>query len=428
MPFLLSNLIQALYNTADMIIVGQTNGTTGIAGVNIGGQITFIITNIVIGLSMGATVLIGQYKGRNDREGMRETISTLFSTLGFLAIILTTAMILLKDPLLSLIGTPKTAEKAASDYLLITSLGTIFIFGYNALSAVMRGMGDSKRPLVFVGISCAANIALDLILVWGFEMGAAGAAIATVFSQALSMILCILYLKRNDFIFSFDRTSFRFYKRRLRLLLKIGIPSSIQNVTVSLSFLFLTALANNIGEEASAALGAAGKYNGFGILPAIAMSAAISAMVAQNIGAGEQKRAVKTMWIGFAISGTISIAVFVLTQLFPREILMLFDDNETMLAEGVPYLRRFSLEYLILPLQFSLTGLFIGAGHSIYSFIASIVSSVLARVPISYVLAVGLDMGMEGVGWAAPAASFTSCAISLIIYLSGVWKKQVIHD
>lgn len=427
MPFLLSNLIQALYNTADMIIVGQVNGTAAIAGVNIAGQITHVITNLVIGLSMGATVLIGQYKGRNERDGMRETISTLFSSLAFLALAITGIMMFAYRPLLRWLDTPAGAMKSAENYLFITMLGTVFIFGYNALSAVMRGMGDSKRPLVFVAISCVINVLLDLLLVWAFDMGAAGAAIATVFSQAVSMILCILYLKHNDFIFSFDRTSFRFYPERLRLLLKIGVPSSVQNVVVGFSFLFLTALVNSFGEEASAALGAVSKYNSFGILPTVAMSSAISAMVAQNIGAGEQKRALKTTWIGFGIAASLSAAIFVLTQLFPREILLLFDNNESMLEQGIPYMRVFSLEYLIVPLHFSLNGLFIGTGHTTFPLFSSITSSIIARVPAAYLFSKLLGFGMSGVSWGAVVASLSAALISLIFFWSGHWKKEVIH-
>ncbi|HBE12576.1 MAG TPA: MATE family efflux transporter [Clostridiales bacterium] len=427
MPFLLSNIIQALYNTADMIIVGQANGTASMTGVSIGGQVTLIVTNLVIGLSMGATVLIGQYKGRHDREGMKETISTLFSSLSFLAVILTIVMILLRKPVLRFINTPDSAFDEAESYLLTTMLGIIFIFGYNALSAVMRGMGDSKRPLIFVGMACFVNIGLDILLVIVFHLGAVGAAAATVFSQALSMFLCITYLKRNGFIFSFYRSSFRFYKERLKLLLKIGIPSSVQSIVVSLSFLFLTALVNTMGEAASAALGAVGKYNGFGILPSIAMSAAIAAMVAQNMGAGEEKRAVKTMQTGFCIAMVISACIFVVTQLFPEEILLMFADDESMLIQGIPYLKVFSLDYLAVPFHFALAGLFIGSGHTTFTLINSMISSLIARVPIAYIMGVTLDLGMEGVGWAAFLATVLSIVFSVIFYFSGKWKKQVIH-
>ena len=323
-PFIISNIIQTLYNVADMIIVGQFCGTVSMSGVNIGGQVTLLVTNMIVGLSTGATVLIAQYKGYGARDEMKETVSTLFTALLVLAGVLTVAMVALRGPILRLINTPPESFSEANSYLLITALGTVFIFGYNAFSAVMRGMGDSRHPLLFVGIACVINVVLDVALVAGLHMGAAGAALATVFSQAVSMVLCISYFRKNEFIFDFNIKSFKFYKERLKMLLKIGIPNSVQNVIVNLSFLFLTALVNTWGVTASAAVGAVGKFNGFAILPAIAMSASISAMSAQNIGAGERKRAVLTMKYGMLMAIVMSWSIFIVARIFPREIMMIF--------------------------------------------------------------------------------------------------------
>ena len=181
-PFIISNFIQSLYSVADMAIVGHFSGTVSMSGVNIGSQVTMLMTNLVVGLSVGGTVLIGQYVGSGQRNKLKNTIGTLFTTLFFCAIVITAIMVFLKDPILVLIQTPSESFSEASSYLLITALGTIFIFGYNAFSAVMRGMGDSVRPLVFVAIAAGTNILLDLVLVAGFKMAATGAAIATVVS------------------------------------------------------------------------------------------------------------------------------------------------------------------------------------------------------------------------------------------------------
>ena len=194
LPILISNLIQTLYSVADMIIVGQFAGAASMSGVNIGGQVTFLITNMVFGLSVGATVLIGQYLGANNRKAIEKTIGTLFTSLFVLAIVLTIAMLILQKPLLRLIKTPEESFDEASRYFFVTTLGNIFIFAYNALSAVMRGLGDSKNPLVFVGVACITNIVLDYIFVAVFNTGATGAAIATVISQAVSVILCVIIL------------------------------------------------------------------------------------------------------------------------------------------------------------------------------------------------------------------------------------------
>ena len=362
LPFMLSNLIQTLYNVTDMLIVGIYSGTVGISGVNIGGQVTFILTNIIIGLAVGGTVVIGQYLGAGDRKGMRETISTLLTFLLVAGIAFTVIMLILSDKVLNLLQTPKESYQQARNYLDVTLMGTIFIFGYNAFAAILRGLGDSKRPLIFVTIACLTNIFLDLLFVGVYGMEARGAAIATVISQAFSMILCIIYLKRSDFEFDFKLSSFKFYKERFAMLMKIGIPISIQNVIVNFSFLVLTTIANSMGVNASAAVGIVGKYNGFAILPAIAVGSSVSAMVAQNMGAGETERAKKTFYTGFTLAFSVTFVAFIFTQMFPEKILSLFDNNPETIAAGVEYIRTFSFDYLIVPATFCLNGLVTGSG------------------------------------------------------------------
>ena len=426
MPCLLSNIIQSLYGMADMVIVGQFTGTVSMSGVNIGSQVTFLLTNMVFGLSVGATVLIGQYLGAGDRKSMKETIGTLFTSLLFLSLFLTVIMIALEVPLLRLIRTPAESFSEAKSYFFITMLGTVFIFGYNALSSVLRGMGESKNPLLFVSIACVINVGLDLLFVAVFHMGASGAAIATVFAQAISMILCILYLKKNNFIFDFKRSSFGFHRERLKLLLKIGIPASIQNVATSMSFLFLTGLVNTLGVTSSAAVGAVGKLNGFAILPAIAMSTSISAMSAQNLGAGREKRAVQTMQIGMVIAICFSITIFVIVRLIPEACLSIFGNDREMIEKGVIYLGTFSLDYIIVPFLFCLNGLFIGAGHTTFSLINNTMSALLVRIPSAYLFGIVMNKGLAGVGLGAPTASFLSLIIAMIFFLSGKWKKNII--
>jgi len=423
-PFIISNFIQSLYSVADMAIVGHFSGTVSMSGVNIGTQVTMLMTNLVIGLSVGGTVLIGQYMGSGQRDKLKHTIGTLFTTLIICALVITAIMVFLKDPILRLIQTPKESFEEASSYLLITALGTIFIFGYNAFSAVMRGMGDSVRPLMFVAVAAVTNILLDLILVAGLNMAATGAAIATVISQAVSMILCIVYQVKNDFVFDFKLSSFRIDGNELKMLLKLGIPSAIQNIVAGLSFMFMTTMVNTLGYVASAAVGAVGKLNSFAIMPAIAISSSVSAMSAQNFGAGEIKRAVKTMRIGILLAGSMSLVVFILVQLFPTQSLMLFSDDESLLVAGREYLRSFSFDYLVAPIMFSLNGLFIGAGHTTFSLINSVCSSVLFRMPAAYLFGFVLDMELAGIGLGAPCASLFSLIVGFIYFISGKWKKM----
>lgn len=426
LPFMLSNLIQSLYNVADMLIVGHYSGTAAISGVNIGGQVTFILTNFIVGLTVGGTVIIGQYLGFGDRKSVKETIGTLLTFLLIVGIAITIILLMVSDNILWLLQTPEESYQQARDYLDITMFGTVFIFGYNAFSAILRGFGDSRRPLIFVSIACAINVFLDLLLVGVYGMAARGAAIATVISQAISMILCIITLIRSDFVFDFKFRSFKFIKKHFITIIQVGIPISIQNVIVNFSFLVLTTIANSMGVNASAAVGIVGKYNGFAILPAIAVGSSVSAMVAQNIGAGSIDRAKKTFYTGFALAFSITFIVFIITQIFPEQILSVFDDDPNTISAGVEYIRTFSFDYLIVPATFCLNGLVTGSGHTIISSICGILSSIGFRVPIAIVLGLVMQKGLGGLGLAAPIASLASVLILLIYYVTGKWKKNMV--
>ena len=428
LPVLISNIIQSLYSTVDMLIVGNFATDAAMSGVTIGGQVSFIITNMVFGLSVGATVLIGQYKGAENRQGIQEVIATLLVSLAVASVFITTIMIALADPILKIINTPIESYDEAKRYFIISMMGTIFIFGYNALSALMRGLGDSKNPLIFVAIACGVNVVLDLVFVAQFGMGAAGAAWATVISQAISVVLCIIYLARNNFIFDFSLKSFKaFSKEQLKLILKVGIPTSIQNVASGLSFLFLTTLVNSFGVMASAAVGAVGKLNGFAILPGIAMSTSISAMSAQNIGAGKYNRASLTMFTGAAIALGISIVIFALVGIFPEFFMGMFGDDPEFIRCGVEYIKTFKYDYLSAPIFFCFNGLFIGSGHTTFSLVNGILSSILFRIPASYIFGILMGWGLIGVGFGAPVASVAALILCIIFYVTGKWKKIVIH-
>lgn len=424
LPFMLSNLIQTLYNVADMLIVGNYIGPVGVSGVNIGGQVTFILTNIVVGLSAGGTVVIAQFLGSGDRKSMNESIRTLITSLLAAAAVITVVMMLLSDTILRLIQTPEESYKQARDYLNITLTGTVFIFGYNAFSAILRGLGDSKRPLIFVSIACIINVFLDLLFVGSFGMEAMGAALATVISQAVSMVACIIYLKRSDFEFDFKLSSFRFYKKRFFKLMQVGLPISIQNVIVNFSFLVLTTIANGMGVSASAAIGIVAKYNGFAILPAIAVGSSVSAMVAQNMGAGLIDRAKKTLYVGFTLAFSISLVVFTITHLFTKQILSVFGDDADMIAAGMEYIQTFSFDYLVVPATFCLNGIITGSGHTIVSSVSGIMSAIGFRIPFAVLFGVILKKGMWGLGLAAPLASFGTALIIFVYYLTGKWKTN----
>ena len=431
MPFLLSNILQALYGAVDMLVVGNYSDPDPmisaqiLSGVNIGSQITHLVTMMVSGLTVSGTVMVGQYIGARKQKDASETVGTMFTLMIIVGLVLMAVMILFSDAILHLLDTPPEAFEHAKEYLIICLSGTLFIFGYNAISSIQRGLGDSVRPLIFVGVACLVNVGLDLWLVKGMGMGAAGAAWATVIAQAISLILAALYLSKSKFIFDFKFRSFRIQKEKMKLMVKLGIPSSVQSIIVNVSFLVMTALVNGIGgATASAAVGVVGKFNSFAILPAVAMSSSVSAFAAQNIGAGLYDRAKKSLSVGIVIAMAISVAVFAAVQLFPEPIIGVFSPNEEVIRCGIEYMRTFSFDYLLVPLQFCLNGLVMGAGHTKFTLLSSSLSSLLLRIPVAILFGSALGWGLMGVGLAGPAATVAGVIVTGWFVFTGRWKRD----
>ena len=427
-PFMLSNLLQALYSVADMVIVGQFCGKVGITGVSIGSQINILVTGAAMGLSIGGTVMIAQYGGQKRFDQQRKTIGNVTTLYLILSVIVTGVMLTVGRGLLVVLNTPPSAFTEAENYYNICMAGTVFMFLYNAISGVLRGMGDSKRPLWFVLIAAVTNIVLDLLLVGKFGMRAAGAAWATIAAQALSVIISLIYLARNSFFAGYTLEDFKIEGQKLRSLVKIGLPSSVQSLVVSLSFLTLTALVNSLpnAEIASACQGIGGKINSFAILPALAISSAISSMAGQNIGAGEFKRAKKTMYVGMIMAFAISAVVFALVNLFPEFMIRLFDTEPELLEVGVPYLHWLTFDYLLVAIAFCINGLAIAAGSTHIALINAFFSSIFIRVPLAYLLVNKFGLGFNGVGMAMGFATVGSIVIGFIYVRSGKWKKRIV--
>jgi putative MATE family efflux protein len=377
---------------------------------------------------VGATVLIGQYVGADNREALSRVTATIITLLFWLAIGITAVMLIFKRQALTLIRTPAESFAESESYLTVTVIGIIFIFGYNGLSAILRGMGDSKHPFYFVLAACITNILLDLLFVAVFKWAAFGAALATVISQALSMFLCIAFMIRNNFNFDFKPGSFRVHKDQLKMILKIGLPTCVQNSVTSLSFLFITTIVNIVGGvSASAAVGAWGKFNSFAFMPTMAISASISTMSAQNIGAGRLDRAVHACKLGTAFSVVVTYLFFALVRMFPTQILLMFGNDPGMLEAGLVYIRSFSFDLLIIPFIFCVNGLLMGGGHTMFTLISSLLSAILLRVPVCYIFGITLNQGLFGVGLGAPAASAATLLITIGFLSSGRWKHNVIH-
>lgn len=424
-PFFVSNLIQSIYSVADMIILGTFCGENSISAVSTSSQVIVIVTNIAMGLSTGGTVMIGQYLGAKQEDKINKSISTLLITLFTLAVSITAILLFFTTPILNLMNTPIEAYKEAKDYLIICLSGLIFVYGYNALSAIMRGLGDSKTPLKFISIASVTNIALDFLFVGYYEKGAAGAALATIIAQALSVILCIIYLKKHNFVFDFKISSFKFDKSCFKVLLGVGMPSAIQLVATNFSFLILTSLINDIGGvTAGAAAGIVNKFNGFAILPSVAITSSVSAMISQNMGAKKYQRVKQATRYGLILSCCLCAIVFTIVHIFPDEIFMLFGAEKHLIYVGKVYLFAFSFEYVFLPFITGFNAVFTGTGNGWITMINDITSAFLVRIPLALFLGFSLDMGLKGIGYSIPAATCLGAIMAIGFYLSGIWKKN----
>jgi putative MATE family efflux protein len=421
-PFLLSSFLQALYNVTDMAVVGHFSTTQALAGVTNGGQITNVVVMVVAGLTVGGTILVGQYFGAKRVKDVSETIGTLFSVLALAAVAFTVLVLALADPILRMIQVPPSVMDEARAYLKICMLGNVFVFGYNAVSAVQRGLGDARRPLIFVAIAATVNLALDVWLVKGMNMGAAGAAWATIIAQAISVVMAAAYLSRNKFLFDFKWKSFTIHPEKIRQIFKIGLPSSAQALVVSVSFLAMTALSNGFGPNASAAAGVVGKLNSFAILPILAIQQSISAIAAQNIGAERHDRALEALKKGIVFSLGVGAIVFTLVQIYPAQVISLLTTDPAVVEEGIRYLRAFSYDYLLVPFVFSFGGLVIASGHTMFSLVLASLSSIILRIPAAWILS--SLMGLAGVGLGAPIATLGASFIGLWFVLSGRWREN----
>lgn len=428
LPFVLSNFIQSLYNIADMFIVGRYIGKIGISAVGIGGSITFLMIIIGMSICMGASIIISQYIGAKEENNAKETISTLLTGLIIVSIIVSVLMYFLSDIVLNLLKTPAIAYTYSKQYLNITILGIIFIFVYNALSSIMRSMGNSKVPLYLISFSCFLNIVLDYIFIAKFNLGVRGVAIATVISQAFSVIACIVYLIKSDFLFDFKPSSFRIYKDKLSIINKTAYPILLQNVAMNFSFMAMTGLSNYLGVESSAALSIVSKFNGFAMLPTVAVASSVSTMVAQHIGANQIHKVPEIWKKGILVAYMISIPMFLAIYFNTEFLIKIFDKDIEVIRTGSNYLKYFSIDYLIVPIQNCTVTIFVGSGHTKISSSLAVFSALILRVPMAMLFVVFLNFGLGGVGLSAPIATGITTIIALILFKKGVWKKKILKN
>ena len=423
LPFIGANLLQTLYGMVDLYIVGRYATTADISAVSVAGMVIATFLMLLIGLSVGATVVVGQRFGAGDKESLASVSATAFSIAWIAGIGLMVLAAAFAVPVLRWIHTPAEAMGGAIAYMLICSVGYVFQSVYNMLSGILRGVGDSRSPLLFVGISTVFNIAGDILLVGVLGMGAAGAAIATVLAQLLCMVYGVLHVKKRGFPFDFRFGSYRLEKRDARELLHVGTPVALQEILVMFSFIILEGIINRFGLHASAAAGILDKIFLFATIPTNAFNASISAMAAQNIGAGQEKRAVRCLWYGSLLSELFAVVFFLLGLLIPGKMVGLFTTDEAVISEGVLYYAGYKYEYLLCSLAFCVNGFINGTGHTRLTLINNVISTYAVRIPLCLIAARVMEAGLYGIGYALPVASLVQVIVGYVFFFSGRWRS-----
>lgn len=338
-PFLVANILQALYGGADLFVVGQYDDSAGVAAVAIGSQVMQTITGIILGITTGTTVLIAIATGAKDNRKVASTIGSSIWLFSITGIILTLLMILLHSQIAEWMHTPTEAMSDTKSYILVCSTGILFIIGYNVVCGILRGLGDSKTPLYFIALACIINIVLDFILVGYFHLGATGAAIATVTAQGVSFATALCFLHRKGFHFEFTRRDIRLNGVLSKRILALGAPIALQDALINVSFLIITVIVNQMGVIASASLGVVEKIIVFAMLPPMAISSAVATMTAQNYGAGLIRRMNQCLLSGIGLALIFGVTVCLYSQFLPETLTAFFSKDPAVISMAAEYLK-----------------------------------------------------------------------------------------
>lgn len=415
-PYLLASFLQTFYGMADLYIVGQYNGAASISAVSIGSQFMHMVTVIIIGLAMGTTVRIGLAVGGKEIQkvagiiGNTCVIFVLFAAASTLLLCLNTWQVI------GLMSTPQEAAAETHGYLLICFLGIPFIIAYNVMSSIFRGMGDSKSPMMFILIACIMNVALDYYFVGALTLGARGAAYATVIAQACSSTIAVVCLVKRKYGFTFHLWDFRPDAVIVKGIIASGLPIALQDGFIQISFLLITVIANSRGLMMAAGVGIVEKIISFLFLVPSAFLSALSALVAQNIGAGKEQRAQVMLRYALIITVSFGVLCFGLCQIIPNELVSLFTTEEEVIRYGGEYLRTYALDCVFAAIHFCFGGYFCGSKHSAVPFVHSVISVVCIRVPGAYLATVLFPATLLPMGLAAPTGSFLSSLICIYCY------------
>lgn len=430
-PFLLASVLNSLYNTVDMIIIGRFVGNVGTVAVSQGGKMLNIMTLVCGGFCTGGQVLVAQHVGAGHKNQTKSISGTLFSLLGIAAVTIGAACFMLAVPLLRLMNTPGESFAEALAYLRITCVGLPFVFGYNAVSSVLRGMGDSKNPLLFVAIAAVVNLILDIVFIVVLDMGAAGTALATVIALGVSLLFSIVRLGKmhSELGFSFDRESFRIDGAIAKDIIKIGMPLAGKGAMINITQLFIISHVNAFGLVAAAAYGIGDKIIHLSNIVSQSTNQAGASMVAQNIGAGAYGRAKQVVRSSLLITLSMATLLSIVSCLFPAALFSMFTKDPAVMAYSVSFMWIAALTYYLAAVSGSYGTIVTGAGNAVLAFWAGFLDGVVFRIAFSFLLGYALNMGATGFFLGNTLARLALVIVYPIYYYSGAWtRRKIIED
>lgn len=423
-PILLAVFLQAMYGAVDLLVVGQFGNAASVSAVSTGSQVMQTVTGIISGLAVGTTVLIGQKIGAKDADGAAKTVGSSVVLFGILAVLLSIVMLFGARPFAALMHAPAEAFAKTVAYIRICSSGIVFIVAYNVISGIFRGVGNSRYPLLFVGIACVCNIVGDFVLVGAAHMDAAGAALATVLSQAVSVVLSVWIIRRGGVGLQISRRDIRFNKTVIAKILRLGSPIALQDAMTNVSFLIITSIINALGLIQSAAIGVSEKVVVFIMLIPISFMSSVSAFSAQNIGAGKPRRARQAMLYAMAVSLCFGIPMFFLT-FFRGDILAgIFSKDAQVIAACAEYMKAYAIDCMLVCVLFCFMGYFNGTGKTLFVMLQGVLAAFLVRIPYSYFVSKIPGVSMLEIGFASPLATLFSLVLC-VFYMKKVKTTRV---
>ena len=414
-PILGALILQAMYGAVDVLVVGRFGTTAGISGVSTGSNIVNLVIFTITGLSMGVTVLIGQYIGEKKESQIGRLIGGAICFFAALSVVLAAVLLIFAKSFALLMQAPEEAVELTAQYVQICGGGIIFIVAYNVISSIFRGMGNSRLPLVFVAIACVVNIVGDLFFVAVLHMNVVGAALATVMAQAVSVVLSFVIIRRQKLPFVMKRKDIRF-NREIKSFVRVGAPVAFQEVMTQLSFLALCAFINRLGLDASSGYGVANKIVRFVMLVPSSLMQSMSSFVAQNVGAGKEKRAKQTMFTGMAVGCSIGIVIASLAFFRGDILAKVFSDDGAVVARAAEYLKGFSPEAVVTCILFSFIGYYNGHGQTFFVLLQGLAQTFLVRLPMSYYMSIQENASLMHIGLAAPCATVFGIGINAVFF------------